>query len=208
VFHQQLGITGVVVTKLDGDARGGAALSIKATTGCPIRYIGVGEKMSDFELFYPDRLASRILGMGDVVSLVEKAQAQFDEKQMLEFEQKIRKNDISLVDFLNQLKQIRKLGPMKNILAMMPGAANMKDIDVDEKQFVRIEAVIQSMTLKERLRPDLIDFSRKKRIARGSGTTVQDVNQLLKKFFMMKKMMKMFMKQKHKFAPMGGKLWR
>lgn len=207
-FHERLGITGVVLTKLDGDARGGAALSIRSTTGCPIRYVGVGEKMSDLELFHPDRMTSRVLGMGDVVSLVEKAQEQIDEQQMKDFEQKIKKNDITLEDFLVQMRQFRKLGPLQNIMEMIPGMNSLKGVDVDEKQLVHIEAIIQSMTKKERVYPNSIDFSRKRRIAAGSGTTMQDVNQLLKKFAMMKKMMKSFMKQKHKFAKMGGNLWR
>lgn len=208
VFHEQLGLTGVIITKLDGDARGGAALSIKATTGCPVRYVGLGEKMSDLELFHPDRMASRILGMGDIVSLVEKAQSQISEQQARAFEEKVRKNDISLVDFLQQLRQFRKLGPIKNILEMIPGMNDLKGLNIDEKQFIRIEAVIQSMTHKERINPHIIDFSRKKRIAAGSGASVQDVNQLLKNFLAMKKMMKIVSKQKHRLPSIGGKLWR
>lgn len=207
-FHELLDISGVVLTKMDGDARGGAALSIVQTTGRPIRYVGIGEKIADFDVFYPDRMASRILGMGDVVSLVEKAQEQFDEKQALAIEKKLRKNELDLADFLQQLQQFRKLGPLESILQMMPGAQNMKGLSVDEKQLIHIEAIIQSMTKKERSCPDIIDSNRKKRIALGSGTSVQEVNQLLKKFFMMKKMMKSVMKNKHKFSMMGGKSWR
>jgi len=207
-FNEKLSLTGVVLTKLDGDARGGAALSIRATTGTPIVFIGVGEKIQDFELFHGDRMASRILGMGDVISLVERAQNQFDEQQMVDFEQKIKKNEINLVDFLNQLKQFRKLGPLEKILEMIPGMNNLKGLNLDEKQILYIEAIILSMTIKERLKPEIIDASRKKRIAKGSGTSVQEVNQLLNKFFMMKKMMKDIMKQKNKFTKMGGKLWR
>ncbi|RJP56692.1 MAG: signal recognition particle protein [Candidatus Auribacter fodinae] len=207
-FNERLGISGVILTKLDGDARGGAALSIRATTGCPIRYVGLGEKVSDIELFHPDRMVSRILGMGDVVSLVEKAQAQMDEEHIKSFEEKLKKNEIDLEDFLKQIRQFRKLGPLKNIMEMIPGMNNMKGLDLDEKQFVHVEAIIQSMTLKERTHPHVIDFSRKRRIAAGSGTSMQEVNQLLKKFFIMKKMMKTVMKQKNKFTKMGGSLWR
>ncbi|MEW6534724.1 MAG: signal recognition particle protein [Candidatus Auribacterota bacterium] len=207
-FNERLGISGVILTKLDGDARGGAALSIRATTGCPIRYVGLGEKVSDIELFYPDRMVSRILGMGDVVSLVEKAQAQMDEEHIKSFEEKLKKNEIDLEDFLKQIRQFRKLGPLKNIMEMIPGMNNMKGLDLDEKQFIHVEAIIQSMTLKERTHPHVIDFSRKRRIAAGSGTSMQEVNQLLKKFFIMKKMMKTVMKQKNKFTKMGGSLWR
>ena len=207
-FNDKLSVTGVVVTKLDGDARGGAALSIKATTGCPIRFVGLGEKISDFDVFYPERMASRILGMGDIVSLVEKAQEEFNEKEALDLQKKIKHNEISLEDFLKQLRQIKKLGPLENILSMIPGMGSMKGLAVDDKQLVHIEAIIQSMTRKERLKPQLIDLSRKKRISAGSGTSVQEVNQLLKNFMMMKKMMKKMMSQKHKLPNIGGKLWR
>ncbi|MCD6461094.1 signal recognition particle protein [bacterium] len=207
-FNEKLSVTGVAVTKLDGDARGGAALSIKATTGCPIRFVGLGEKISDFDVFYPDRMASRILGMGDIVSLVEKAQEEFDEKQAVDLQKKIKRNEISLEDFLQQLKQIKKLGPLENIMSMIPGMGNMKGLAVNDKQLSHIEAVIQSMTRKERLKPQLIDLSRKKRISAGSGTSIQEVNQLLKNFMMMKKMMKKMMSQKHKIPNIGGKLWR
>ena len=207
-FNDKLSLTGVVVTKLDGDARGGAALSIKATTGCPIRFVGLGEKISDFDVFYPERMASRILGMGDIVSLVEKAQEEFDEKQALDLQKKIKHNEISLEDFLQQLKQIKKLGPLENILGMIPGMGNMKGLSVDDKQLLHIEAIMQSMTRKERLKPQIIDLSRKRRISVGSGTSVPEVNQLLKNFTMMKKMMKKMMSQKHKLPNIGGKLWR
>ncbi len=205
-FNERLGLTGVILSKLDGDARGGAALSIRATTGCPIRYVGVGEKVSDFELFHPDRMVSRILGMGDVVTLVEKAQSQFDEKEAVALEKKIRRNELDLSDFLNQLKQLRKLGPLENLMDMIPGMSGMKGLNVDEKQLSAVEAIIQSMTYAERSNPNIIDFSRKKRISLGSGTDVRDVNQLLKRFSMMKKMMKGM--TKNKLSRMGGKLWR
>ncbi len=208
IFHEKLSLTGVILTKIDGDARGGAALSIKSTTGCPIRFVGIGEKISDFDVFYPDRMASRILGMGDIVSLVEKAQEQFDEKQAIELQKKIKKNDLNLVDFLAQLRQIRKLGPLENILGMLPGMGNMKGLAVDEKELIHVEAIIQSMTMRERVNPQLIDMSRKRRIAKGSGTSLQDVNKLLKNFFAMKKMMKKFVSQTHTMKKLGGKLWR
>jgi signal recognition particle subunit SRP54 len=208
VFHDKLSLTGVILTKIDGDARGGAALSIKSTTGCPIRFVGIGEKINDFDVFYPERMASRVLGMGDIVSLVEKAQEQFDEKQAKELQKKIKKNDLNLVDFLAQLRQLRKLGPLENILSMLPGAGNMKGLAVDEKELIHIEAIIQSMTMRERVNPQLIDLSRKRRIARGSGTSVQDVNKLLKNFFTMKKMMKKLVSQTNTMQRMGGKLWR
>ncbi len=190
-FDDALGIDGVVLTKLDGDTRGGAALSIKAVTGKPIKFSAVGEKLEDLEPFYPDRMASRILGMGDMLSLIEKAQATFDEKQSKKLEEKIKKQEFDFEDFLQQMQQMKKLGPLKNILEMIPGMPkNVQDMDIDDKALVRVEAIIQSMTKKERSKPEIINASRRKRIARGSGTSVAEVNKLLKQFSEMKKMMK------------------
>ena len=194
-FNEALGITGVVLTKMDGDARGGAALSIKAVTRQPIKFVGTGEKLDAWEPFYPDRMASRILGMGDVLSLIEKAEGAFDERQAKALEKKIRKNDFNLEDFRQQLHQIKKMGPLEDILGMIPGLGKLKGIKAfrpDEGQLVRVEAIVNSMTVKERHNPRLINGSRRLRIAKGSGTTVQDVNRLLKQFAMMKKMIKQF----------------
>ncbi|AEV18700.1 Signal recognition particle [Geobacillus thermoleovorans CCB_US3_UF5] len=193
-FHEQLGITGVILTKLDGDTRGGAALSIRAVTGAPIKFAGMGEKLDALEPFHPERMASRILGMGDVLTLIEKAQAAVDEEKAKELEQKMRTATFTLDDFLDQLGQVRKLGPLDEILKMLPGANKIKglsNIQVDEKQIARVEAIIRSMTKEEKMHPEIINASRKRRIAKGSGTTVQDVNRLLKQFDDMKKMMKM-----------------
>jgi len=188
-FNSQLDFDGVILTKLDGDTRGGAALSIKAVTGKPIKFVGVGEKLDKLEEFHPDRMASRILGMGDVVSLVEKAQQVVDEKEAVKLEKKIRENTLTLEDFLGQLQQVKKMGPMKDILGMIPGVGKkMKGMDVDEHQIKRVEAIIRSMTLEERMNPDRIEGSRRHRISRGSGTESQDVSQLLKQFKQMKKM--------------------
>ncbi len=192
-FHETLGITGVVLTKLDGDARGGAALSIRAVTQCPIKLIGVGEKLDALEVFHPDRMSSRILGMGDVLSLIEKAQEAFDDRQAEEMARKFREDSFSLEDFRNQLRQIRKLGSFDQILSMLPGMGMLKEIkkmQVDEKEFVRMEAIINSMTRVERRNVDLINASRRRRIANGSGTTVQDVNRLLKSYGEARKMMR------------------
>lgn len=189
-FDAKVGLTGFVLSKLDGDARGGAALSIHAVTKKPIKYVGVGEKIEDLEVFHPDRVASRILGMGDIVSLVEKAQSTIDEKKAAELEKKLRSNELTLQDFLEQLIAIRKMGPLENLLAMLPGAANMKNLSVDEKQLVGIQAIIQSMTVKEREHPEILNGKRRLRIAKGSGTSVTQVNDLLKRFGMMRKMMK------------------
>ena len=195
-FHEALGFDGVIMTKLDGDARGGAALSIKAVTGIPIKFIGMGEKIEPLEVFHPDRMASRILGMGDVLSLVEKAQTAFDQKTAEEMEKKLRKNEFTLDDFLNQMQQIKKLGSLDSILGMIPGLGGLKkqladkDVDLDGKEMRRIEAIIRSMTPKERADISIIKSSHRKRIARGSGTRVQDVNKLLKQFGEMRKMMK------------------
>ena len=194
-FNEQLDINGVVLTKLDGDTRGGAALSIRAITGKPIKFIGMGEKMNDLEVFYPDRMASRILGMGDVLSLIEKAQANIDEKKAIELEKKIRSQQFTFDDFLDQLEQMKNLGPLDQVLGMIPGvnSKKVKDLEVDEKELVKIQAIIQSMTKEERTDPSIIDSSRRKRIAIGSGSNVQDVNRLLKQFKETKKMMKKFM---------------
>ncbi len=194
-FNKDLGLDGVILTKLDGDARGGAALSIKAVTGCPIKFAGMGEKLDALEAFHPDRMASRILGMGDVLSLIEKASSTIDLEQAKEMEKKFRKDDFNLDDFLEQLQQVRKLGPLDQLLGMLPGMGNLKklqDVKFDEKELVRIEAMIHSMTKKERRDHSLINGSRRKRIAMGSGTRVQDVNKLLKQFIEAKKMMKKF----------------
>ena len=195
-FDEALGIDGVILTKLDGDTRGGAALSVLAVTGKPVKFAGMGEKLDDIEPFHPDRMASRILGMGDVLTLIEKAQTQVDEKEAMKMAQKIKDNSFDMNDLLEQMRQIKKMGPLKQIMSMLPGVGNqLKDVDVDDKQLYRIEAIITSMTVKEREKPAIINPSRKRRIAAGSGTKVEDVNRLLKQFEQMQKMMKM----------MGGK---
>ena len=193
-FNSRLEISGVVVTKLDGDTRGGAALSVKAVTGKPIKFTGVGEKLSDIEEFHPDRMASRILGSGDVLSLIEKAQEAIDEKDAALLEEKIRKNTFNLDDFLAQMQQMKKMGPLSQLIKMVPGinANAINEADIDERKLVRTEAIIQSMTMKEREKPSIIDASRRRRIAAGSGTQVSDVNLLLKQFEQMQKMMKQF----------------
>lgn len=194
-FNGDLGLTGVIMTKLDGDSRGGAALSVKAVTGCPIKYVGMGEKLDALEVFYPDRMSSRILGMGDIVTLVEKAQANFDAKKAREMEQKIRHQEFTLDDFKEQLQQVKKMGPLEDLLGMIPGMGKqLKGMpgEIDEKEFGKIEAIINSMTPAERKNTDLINGSRKKRIARGSGTRVQDVNRLIKQFDDSRKLMKQF----------------
>jgi len=195
-FNESLDITGVILTKLDADTRGGAALSVKAVTGKPIKFAATGEKLDALEPFYPDRMASRILGMGDVLSLIEKAQASVDEEKAKEMEKKLRDLSFTLDDFLDQLAQIRKMGPLEDLLAMMPGmnkVKGLKNVKIDEKQLSHIEAIIRSMTPQEKADPDIINASRKKRIANGSGTSIQDVNRLLKQFKDMKKMMKQMM---------------
>ncbi|MBQ9099328.1 MAG: signal recognition particle protein [Clostridia bacterium] len=193
-FNSQLDVTGVILTKLDGDTRGGAALSVRHVTGKPIKFVGVGEKLDAIEPFYPDRMASRILGMGDVLSLIEKAEQAYDEKQAKELEKKIRESTFTLDDYLQQFEQLRKMGNIESLLGMMPGvnASALKDAKIDEKQLSRTEAIIKSMTLKEREKPDIIGASRKQRIAKGSGTSVEDVNKLLKQFEQVRKMMKQF----------------
>jgi signal recognition particle subunit SRP54 len=191
VFHDRLNFDGVVLTKLDGDARGGAALSIKSVVDKPIKFIGTGEKLDALDVFYPDRMAERILGMGDVVSLVERAQQAFDEEEAKKIQQKVKKNSFGFDDFLSQIKQVQKMGSMKDLLGMIPGANKISPDDIDEDAFKGIEAIIQSMTPKERSQPKLLNHSRKKRIALGSGTKVEDVNRLIKQFEQMQKMMKM-----------------
>jgi signal recognition particle subunit SRP54 len=191
-FNEKIGIDGLILTKLDGDTRGGSALSVKAVTGKPIKFAGIGEKLSDLEPFYPDRMASRILGMGDVLSLIEKAQETFDEKKALEMEKKLRMQQFTLDDFLDQMDQLKKMGPLDQIIGMLPGVTPkiMNNLQFDEKKIVNIEAIIKSMTKQERNTPSIINSSRKKRIAAGSGTTVQDINKLLRDFENMKKMIK------------------
>ena len=191
VFHDRLNFDGVVLTKLDGDARGGAALSIKSVVDKPIKFIGTGEKLDALDVFYPDRMAERILGMGDVVSLVERAQQAFDEEEAKKIQQKVKKNSFGFDDFLSQIKQVQKMGSMKDLMGMIPGANKISPDDIDEDAFKGIEAIIQSMTPKERSQPKLLNHSRKKRIALGSGTKVEDVNRLIKQFEQMQKMMKM-----------------
>ena len=195
-FNEILGVDGVVLTKLDGDTRGGAALSIRAVTQKPIKFIGMGEKLDNLEPFYPDRMASRILGMGDVLSLIEKAESALDMEKAKELGQKLKKNEMDFEDFLMQLEQVQNLGPLDKLLELVPGMGNIKgqigDLDSKGKEINRTKAIIQSMTLEERRNPQILNASRKKRIARGSGTSVQDVNRLIKQFNEMKKMMKMF----------------
>ncbi|MBR5280388.1 MAG: signal recognition particle protein [Clostridia bacterium] len=189
-FHDDLDITGVILSKLDSDTRGGAALSVRAITGRPIKFASVGEKLSEFEIFYPKRMADRILGMGDVLTLIDKAVEMYDEKQAVELEKKIRTQTFTLDDFLDQLQQIKKMGGIRSLLKMIPGAGQIKDEDIDESRLVRIEAIIRSMTKKEKNNPDILNASRRKRIAAGSGTTVQEVNQLMRQFEDMRAMMK------------------
>ncbi|MBQ7412472.1 MAG: signal recognition particle protein, partial [Clostridia bacterium] len=191
-FNQMLEISGVVLTKLDGDTRGGAALSVRYVTGKPIKFVGTGEKLDTIEPFYPDRMASRILGMGDVLSLIEKAEEAFDQKKAAELEKKMRDSTFTLTDYLEQLAQLKKMGSLESIMGMIPGmnTGAAKDAKIDESMLVKTEAIILSMTKKERINPDIINSSRKKRIAKGSGTTVEDINKLLKQFEQTKKMMK------------------
>ncbi|MGD8778245.1 MAG: signal recognition particle protein [Ignavibacteria bacterium] len=192
-FHDRVDFDGIVLTKLDGDSRGGCALSIKAVVNKPIKFVSLGEKLDSIEVFHPDRLASRILGKGDVVSLVEKAQQQFDEKEAEDLEKKLMSNKFDFEDFLKQIKMIKKMGSLKSLLGMVPGISSaLKNTDVDDKQLVRVESIIQSMTKVERSNPKILNGSRRKRIARGSGNSIQDVNRLMKQFKEMQKMMKMF----------------
>jgi len=189
-FHSALGLTGIILTKLDGDARGGAALSLRSVTQQPIKFAGVGEKIEQFEPFYPDRLAGRILGMGDVVSLVEKAAEAITEEDAKRMEEKLRTASFDLEDFLQQFKMLKRMGPLENVLGMLPGMDKLKDSSIDEKQLKRVEAIILSMTPRERTRPDILNARRRQRVARGSGTTVTEVNNLLLRFSQMRKMMK------------------
>ena len=192
-FQEAVQFDGAILSKLDGDARGGAALSVRAVTGKPILFVGTGEKVDALEAFHPDRMASRILGMGDVLSLIEKAQQNVDEADAKRIEEKMRGGNLTLDDFLDQLRQVRKMGPIGQVMGMIPGlgqAGKLKDVQVDERRIDRVEAIISSMTLSERARPDIINGSRRRRIAQGSGTTVQEVNQLLAQFKQMQKLMK------------------
>jgi signal recognition particle subunit SRP54 len=205
VFNERINFDGVVLTKLDGDTRGGAALSIKYAVGKPIKFISSGEKMDTLDVFYPERMAQRILGMGDIVSLVEKAQEQFDEKEAERLEKKIKKNKFDFNDFLGQMNQIKKMGDLKSLMGMIPGMAKLtKDINIDDKAFSRIEAIIHSMTPKERAYPELLNMSRKKRIALGSGKNIHEVNMFIKQFDQMKNMMHMMSKGKGMDKLMGG----
>ncbi len=206
-FNEQLTISGVILTKLDGDTRGGAALSVKAVTGRPIKLVGMGEKLDALETFYPERMASRILGMGDILSLVEKAQENFDEKKAREMEQKIRKQEFTLEDFLEQMQQVKSMGPLQDLLGMIPGMGKqMKgmDTEINEKEILHIEAIIKSMTPEERRNPAILNGSRKKRIARGSGAKVQEVNRLIKQFDESRKLMKQFADMGAKKGKRGG----
>jgi signal recognition particle subunit SRP54 len=195
-FHKRLGLTGVVLTKLDGDARGGAALSIGKVTGAPVKFVGTGEKYDALDAFYPERIVSRVLGMGDVLSLIERAEQTVDLKQAAELERKLRRSEFTLEDFRDQLRQIRKMGPIEQVLGMLPKIgplANLpKDVQVDESRLKRIEAIVNSMTTSERNDHNVIDGKRRKRIARGSGTSVQEVNQVLKQYLQMRQMMKQY----------------
>jgi signal recognition particle subunit SRP54 len=200
-FDDSLGIDGVVLTKLDGDARGGAALSVKAVTGKPIKFIGTGEKLDDFEPFHPDRMSNRILGMGDVLSLIEKAEEAIDKEKAKKLEERLKNNQFTFEDFLDQLEQLRDMGPLDQIMGMIPGmsgAKQLKNLQVDEKQLDHIEAIINSMTQEEKVNPKVINGSRRKRIAQGSGTSIQEVNRLLKQYRETKKMIKQFNKGKGK----------
>lgn len=208
-FNEQLGITGVILTKLDGDTRGGAALSIRTVTEKPIKFVGMGEKLDALEAFHPERMASRILGMGDMLTLIEKAQANVDEAKAKELEQKVRTASITFDDFLEQLGQVRQMGPLDELLKMMPGAGKMKgmaNLQVDDKQISQIEAIIRSMTKQEKTNPEIINAGRRRRIAKGSGTTVQEVNRLIKQFDEMKKMMKQMTNMQQKGKKKGFKL--
>ncbi|AXA34880.1 Signal recognition particle, subunit Ffh SRP54 [Candidatus Sumerlaea chitinivorans] len=204
-FHEKVGIDGVCLTKMDGDARGGAALSIHAITGKPVKFIGTGEKLEDLQEFFPDRMASRILGMGDVISLVEKAQEHFDEKQAMELARKMRTASFTLQDFLDQMQQVKKMGPLRNLLELLPGVGSaLKDVDIPESEIKRTEAIILSMTPEEREHPEILNGSRKARIARGSGTTPQQVNALLQQFEATKKMMQGVLKMQDRMKAAGA----
>ena len=210
-FHETLSITGLIMTKLDGDARGGAALSVKAVTGCPIKFVGMGEKSDALEVFHPDRMASRILGMGDMLTLIEKAQSVYDEKKAKELEERIMKSEFTLEDFYEQMQSMKKMGSLQDLMGMLPGMGvnkALKNMEIDENLMRQTEAIIQSMTPEERRNSAIINGSRKKRIANGSGTSVQDINKLLKQFDQAKKLMKQFGnmgKKKGKFSFPGLK---
>lgn len=201
-FHETTGLTGIILTKLDGDARGGAALSMRATTGIPIKFAGVGEKLDQFEPFHPERLAGRILGMGDVVSLVEKAAEAIDIEEAASLEEKLRTASFDLNDFLQQFRMIRRMGPLENLISLIPGAQNLKNVNIDERQMKRIEAIVLSMTPEERTKPDIINARRRQRIAKGSGVSVSEVNNLLLRFNEMRRMMKKAGKMKKLFSKM------
>jgi len=208
-FHEQLELTGVVLSKLDGDTRGGAALSVKAVTGCPIKFAGMGERIDALEPFHPDRMASRILGMGDMLSLIEKAQAGIDADKAAEMERKMRNAEFTFEDFLEQMAQVRNLGPLDQLMDMLPGMGGgkmkgLKDVKIDEKQIGRVEAIVKSMTTEEKRKPDIINYSRRRRIAAGSGTNLAEVNRLIKQFEEMKKMMKQFSNMMGPKGPKGG----
>jgi len=193
-FDERLGVTGIVLTKLDGDARGGAALSIKSVVNRPIKFVGVGEKYADLDVFYPDRMAQRILGMGDVLSLIEKVETEIDQKEAARLAQRVAKDKFTLEDLRSQLQQVKKMGPLSSLVGMLPGAGKISEGDIDEKAIVRMQAILDSMTAKEREYPQILSGQRKKRIAKGSGTSVQEINRLLKQYLQMKKMMKTFSK--------------
>jgi signal recognition particle subunit SRP54 len=203
-FNDAVAITGIILTKMDGDARGGAALSMKYTAGVPIKFMGTGEKTDRLEPFYPERIASRILGMGDVVSLVEKVQQSVTAEDAKKAEEKFRKANFNLEDFLEQLRQMRKLGPMEEILKMIPGASCLSNLNIDEKEMSHIEAIILSMTRRERNHPEIIDASRRARIAKGSGVKPERISRLLKQFAQAKKMMKSMGKRRHNIPNFGG----
>ncbi len=208
-FHDNVEFDGVVLTKMDGDSRGGCILSIRAIVDRPVKFVSMGEKVDTLELFYPDRMASRILGKGDVVSLVEKAQAQFDDKEAEDLEKKFRENKFDFDDFLKQIKMIKKMGSLKSLLGMIPGiGSQLKNADVDDKQLVKVESIIQSMTRQERSNPKVLNGNRRKRIARGSGNSIQEVNRLIKQFEQMQQMMKMINKNSGKFALPKNKNFR
>ena len=196
-FNEQIGIDGIVLTKMDGDARGGAALSIRAITGRPIKFIGVGEKIDMIESFHPERIASRILGMGDMLSLIEHAQKSFDQKEAEDLQKRILEDSFTFDDLKEQLRKIRSMGPLENILGMIPGLGKMKNVAIDEREFVKVEAIINSMTKKEKINHNLINGSRRRRIAQGSGTTVADVNRVMKQYLELRKMLRMFKGKKN-----------
>jgi len=207
-FHERLALTGIVVTKLDGDSRGGAVLSVRAVTGAPVKFVAVGEKLEDLEAFYPERMAQRILGMGDVLTLIEKAERELDERRAAELERKMREATFDLEDFLEQLRSLRRMGPLDELLKLIPGVGGaLRGVSVDERELRHLEAIVLSMTTDERRRPEIVNFSRRKRIAQGSGTSVQDVNRLLKQFETMRKLMKQMSRsggKKGRLPDVGG----